>query len=268
MTTRPAGDTTWVEPDSQAEFSKYPYNHIQQTESGHSLEFDDTPEYERIRLQHRSGSFTEIQSDGTEIHKIKGDGYEIISKNNHVLIKGYCTVTIEGDSVLNVKGDVFQKIEGNVNQKVEGDLNTVVKGEAIIVSESDVTISAGGLTGEVTLNAPLGVFINSDLHVGGTITSSSTIYGADQVIAGKKLFSVEGISTLGGLNVGVPDTPGPMTPGVINASVAIDVPVVNALTLNDVVGPVFAMRQIFNTHTHGGVKNGPGSTSPSTSKQT
>lgn len=250
MATRPSGDTTWVEPDSQAEFSKYPYNHVQQTESGHSLEFDDTPDYERIRLQHRSGSFTEIQSDGTEIHKIKGDGYEIISKNSHVLIKGYCTVTIEGDSVLNVKGDVFQKIEGNVNQKVEGDLNTVVKGEAIVASESDVTISAGGLTGQVTLNAPLGVIINSDLHVGGSITSSSTIYGADNLIAGKKLFSVEGISTLGGLNVGVPDNPGPMAPGVINASVSVNVPKVNALILNDVVGSVADMRWTFTTHTH------------------
>ena len=250
MATRPSGDTTWVEPDSQAEFSKYPYNHVQQTESGHSMEFDDTPGYERIRLQHRSGSFTEIQSDGTEIHKIKGDGYEIVAKNNHVLIKGYCTVTIQGDSVLNVKGDVFQKIEGNVNQKVEGDLSTVVKGEAIIASESDVTVSAGGLTGQLTLNAPLGVIINSDLHVGGSITSSSTVYSADNLIAGKKLFSTDGISTLGGLNVGVPDTPGPMVPGVINASVAVNVPTVNALTLNDVIGPVLFMRYRYDTHIH------------------
>jgi hypothetical protein len=250
MAQRPLGDTTWVEPDSQAEFSKYPYNHVQQTESGHSLEFDDTPNYERIRLQHRIGNYTEIQSNGDEVHKIKGDNYEIIVKNNHVLIKGYCTVTIQGDSVLNVKGDVYQKIEGDVNQKIEGDMTTVVSGDANITSESDVNISAGSLTGQINLNSPFNVTINSDLHVGGSITSTGSIYSAENVMAGQKLYSQLGISTLGGLNVGAVDNPGPMIPGVINAGVAVNVPTVNALTLNDVIGPVIFMRAIFTTHTH------------------
>lgn len=246
---KPFDDSTWIEPDSEIQFSKYPFNHVQQTESGHSFEMDDTPGHERIRLQHRIGNYTEIQSDGTEIHKIIGDGYEITAKNQHVLIKGYCTVTVEGDSILNVKGDVYQKIEGNVNQEVNGDMNVVVDGETNLTSKSDININAGGLEGEITLNSPFSVQINSDLNVDGSITCSGPIYSAENVVATKKLYSLGGISTLGGLNVGVVDTP-VMLPGVINSSVAINVPTVNALVLNDLVGPVFAMRYKYDLHKH------------------
>lgn len=262
MANKPQGDTTWLEPDSQAEFSKYPYNHVQQTESGHSMEFDDTPGYERIRLQHRAGSFTEIQSDGTEIHKIVGDGYDIIAKNNHVLIRGYCTVTIQGDSILHVQGDAYQQVDGDVIQTVEGKMTTVAKGDVNLSSESDININAGGLGagllgGRVVLRASDSVHIDGDLTVSGSISTSSSLATTGNVIAGQKLFSLQGIATLGGLNVGAPDTPGPMPSGVINATTAINVPTVNALVLNDVFGPVVLMRAIFSFHLHPGKVFGP-----------
>jgi hypothetical protein len=261
MANRPQGDTTWIEPDSQAEFSKYPYNHVQQTESGHSMEFDDTPGYERIRLQHRTGSFTEIQSDGTEIHKIVGDGYDIIAKNNHVLIRGYCTVTIQGDSVLNIQGDAYQQVEGDVIQTVEGKMTTVAKGDVNLSSESDININAGGignpLGGRVVLRASDSVHVDGDLTVSGSISTSGSLSTLGNVIAVQKLFSTQGIVTLGGLNVGAPDISGPLPPGIINATGAINVPTVNALVLNDVFGPVVLMRAIFSTHTHPGKVYGP-----------
>ena len=256
MTTKPANDTTWIEPDSQNEFSKYPYNHVTQTESGHSFEMDDTPGYERIRLQHRIGNYTEIQSNGDEIHKIKGDGYEIVVKNHHVLIKGYCTVTIQGDSVLNVKGDVYQKIEGDVNQKVEGTMTSVVSGDVNIASEADVNISSGSLIGQVNLNAPFGVHINSDLTVSGTISSTGAIFSAENVMAGKKVYGTQGLSTLAGINCGYPDA-GPLVPGVINASIKINVPTVNALVVNDIIGSTMSMRIKYSSHTHPGHVWGP-----------
>jgi hypothetical protein len=249
MTQETSKDAVWVEPDSQAEFSKYPYNNIKQTESGHSMEFDDTPGYERIRLQHRTGSFTEIQSDGTEIHKIIGDGYEIVSRNNHVLIKGFCTVTIQGDSILSVKGDVYQQVEGDVNQLIQGDMNTTVKGDATIVSEGDVNIAAGGSSGQVNLSAPFGVHINSDLTVGGSISSTGAIFSDENVLAAKKVYAVEGLTTIGGIQCGIPDF-GPLIPGVITSSVSVNTPVVNALTLNDVIGPVLFMRYLYDIHIH------------------
>ena len=117
----------WIEPRSDYQ-AKYPYNNLTQTESGHLFEMDDTPGAERIRLQHRSGTFTETQADGTQIHKIVGTNYEIIAKDNNVLIKGVCNITIQGDSIMHVQGDATMQVDGTVYQSVAGDVNQQVQG--------------------------------------------------------------------------------------------------------------------------------------------
>ena len=82
-------DLSWTEPESAANTDYqpvYPYNSVTQSESGHSLELDDTPGRERVRLQHGTGNtFIEMQATGDEIHKIFGNGYEIVLKNKNVL---------------------------------------------------------------------------------------------------------------------------------------------------------------------------------------
>ena len=65
-------DHSWTQPESAANTDYqpvYPYNNIQQTEAGHKFEMDDTPGRERVSLEHRSGTFTEIQPNGDEVHK-------------------------------------------------------------------------------------------------------------------------------------------------------------------------------------------------------
>ena len=44
--------------------ARYPFNRVNQTESGHVIEIDDTPNGERINIQHMSGSFIEMHPDG------------------------------------------------------------------------------------------------------------------------------------------------------------------------------------------------------------
>ena len=114
---------SFTEPKSAANADNqpiYPYNNIQQTESGHTFELDDTPARERIRLQHRVGTFIEMHPNGDEVHKVYGDGYEITIKNKNVLIKGTCNITIEGDSNLHVLGDVMEKVDGSYTLDVTG----------------------------------------------------------------------------------------------------------------------------------------------------
>ena len=43
--------------------ARYPFNRVNQTESGHVIEIDDTPNGERINIQHMSGSFIEMHPD-------------------------------------------------------------------------------------------------------------------------------------------------------------------------------------------------------------
>jgi len=258
---KPIGNSTWYEPDSQAANSAYPHNNAFYSNSGHFVEMDDTPGYERIRIQHRIGNYTEIQSDGTEIHKIKGDNYEIVVKNNHVLIQGYCTVTIQGDSKLNVEGDVYQNVEGNVYQYVKGQMDSVVTGEVNLTSESDINLTAGGSAGQVNINAPFGVHIDSDVTVSGSISSSGFISSEENVMASKKLFGALGIVTPAGLQVGIPDGSPVIPEGILSAGPITSLASVTAPILNDVFGPIFLFRSLYTFHVHPAYNGPTGQTS-------
>lgn len=246
---KPEGDSTWYEPDSQANKSVYPHVKKFESDSGHFVEMDDTPEFERMRIQHRIGNYTEIQSDGTEIHKIVGDNYEIVVKNNHVLIKGYCSVTIEGDSKLDVKGDVYQNIEGNVYQNVEGQMDAVISGEVNLTSESDVNITAGGVTGQINLNAPFSVHVEGDLSVHGSISSTGPIASSENIVASKKVFGALGLVTPTGILVG-PADPTVIAPGIYSIGPITSVTSVEAPIISDLAGPLAIFRATYTAHTH------------------
>jgi len=252
---KPEGDSTWYEPDSQANNSVYPHVKGFYSDSGHFVEMDDTPQYERMRIQHRIGNYTEIQSDGTEIHIIIGDNYEIVVKNNHVLIKGYCSVTIEGDSKLNVKGDVYQNIEGNVYQNIEGQMDAVVTGEVNLTSETDVNITAGGIEGQINLNAPFSVHVEGDLTVNGGISSTGPIACSENIIASKKVFGALGLVTPTGVLVGLPDA-GAVAPGIYSAGPISSLSSVTAPVLNDIIGPIQIFRHAYTYHFHPGDSGG------------
>lgn len=264
MATKPSGDRSWIEPDSTASKSKYPFNQVMQTESGHSVEMDDTPGAERIRLQHRIGNYTEIQATGDEIHKVIGDHYEIVVKNNHVKIKGYCMVTIEGDSLMEVNGNLVQRVNGRVEQKIDGDVFQVVDGDIDITSKSDISINATGVAGSVTLAASDTVKVTGDLYVDGSISSTGPIHTTKNLLSDKKLYAEQGVVT-SGLQVGVPDIAGPLPPGIILASVAVNVPtgLVSGMVVKDMTGPLELLRMAYLTHTHG---TAVGPTSPPAGK--
>lgn len=246
---KPEGDSTWYEPDSQANNSVYPHVKGFYSDSGHFVEMDDTPAFERIRLQHRIGNYTEIQSDGTEIHKIIGDNYEIMVKNNHVFVNGYCSVVIAGDSKLEIRGDVYQNIKGNVYQNVEKNMDCVVSGEVNLTSEADVNITAGGIAGQINLNAPFSVHVEGDLTVHGAISSTGPIASSENIIASKKVFGALGLVTPTGVLVGLPDA-GAVAPGIYSAGPITSLSSVTAPILNDIVGPIALFRSVYTTHTH------------------
>ena len=111
--------------------SVYPLNHVHVSESGHVFEVDDTPEAERIHQYHKSGTFVEIQPDGTRSTKVIGDDYEIVIKDKKVLIKGDTTVTISGNAKLLVEGNHYTDIAGDQFISVRGDRITKIQGSDI-----------------------------------------------------------------------------------------------------------------------------------------
>ena len=96
----PVINTVKGEPDRTIYVApQYPFNHVHETESGHVIELDDTPDKERIHLYHRKGTRFEIDKDGTSIEKVVKDKYTLILGNDTVKIQG--TVDIEvGESII------------------------------------------------------------------------------------------------------------------------------------------------------------------------
>lgn len=250
-------DHGWLEPESEANIDEtqpdYPYNHVMATDSGHSFEMDDTPGRERIRLQHRSGTFNEIHSDGTEVHKILGDGYEIVAKDKNVLVRGRCSITVMGDATFVVKGDKYEKIEGNYDQEILGNFTQIVRGKTNMTSDKDVNISANpNLLGRVSITSGGEVFINSDLVVDGLIT-------ADQITSEGRIDAGTGVSAgllgfvslTGGLSIGVPiAVPGSIicSGGILSTTITSTVAsfgTSKSLFHSDLVNTV-----IFNAHRH------------------
>lgn len=111
--------TSWDEIDPKANSaSLYPFNKTEETESGHIFEYDDTPGGERILEYHKSGTHYEVEPDGTKVTKIVGKHYEIIMKDNNVLISGDLNVTVEGTKTELIKGDYVLEVEGDYTQLI------------------------------------------------------------------------------------------------------------------------------------------------------
>jgi hypothetical protein len=199
----------WNEPESAANTDYkpvYPFNNVTQTRSGHMFELDDTNTRERVRLQHRSNTFFEMHPNGDYVHKVFGDGYEIVVKNKNVLIKGICNITIEGDAYVYVKGDKVEQIDGNLEQHVKGNYTQVVEGLSNITSQGNMRIDAGsGLVGSLTLSAGDVVNLNADLNVDGEVVADK-IYSTGRIDAfgGISAGPAGFVSILGGLSIGYP----------------------------------------------------------------
>ena len=189
-------ETTFLQKDSAANTlfqPLYPYNSMTQTESGHSMEMDDTPTRERIRLQHRTGTFREMHPDGSMTDKIVGPTYEIICNKQNVYINGVCNITITGDSILNVQGDCYNKVGGDVHQVVTGNVDQLVNGNLTQTAKGEFNINAGG-----NLNiAAARVNINSGLFVRGDIGGNQSISAVGNITAQKSVSSQVSVETKG-----------------------------------------------------------------------
>jgi hypothetical protein len=141
VTDVPTATSTWNEPETKYG-SVYPYNNVMETESGHIVEYDDTPGKERIQIAHRNGSFTEWYPDGDKVEKITKDKYSIVMKDDNVYIMGDCNITVQGNAEVYVQKNANVKIDGNVEVQVGGNYNEIVSGSYTLRSEGNMKIDA------------------------------------------------------------------------------------------------------------------------------
>jgi hypothetical protein len=180
--------------------SLYPYNHVRMSERGHVEEWDDTESAERLHRYHRTGTFEEIQPDGTRVVKVVGSDYEIVIGNKDVLISGACNVTIEGDCRMMIgskknKSDLVQEVYGDYHLHVHGDKRTKIHGNEVteVIGDRKVVVN---LNDDLFVNKQQVINITDDrtINIGGIL--SETITGAVQKTYLSTLATVTGDNNL------------------------------------------------------------------------
>lgn len=119
-------NSTWSEPVSPYA-AQFPHNKVQQTESGHTIELDDTPGAERVHIFHRSGSFVEMHPDGTVVYKNMKDGYDLTMGSKFVKVSGACHISVDGNATVHAKGNIDLQSEADVSVQAKGDFNVFAK---------------------------------------------------------------------------------------------------------------------------------------------
>jgi len=167
---------TWDEPES-AFGASYPHNRVEATPNGHVEEIDDTPGNQRYHRFHPSGSYEEINANGTWTRKIVGDSYTIIENNGRVYIQGVASVTVENTCNILVLGDA--------NIEVGGKLTALVK--------NDISLTASG---SMNLNVGETLNVKAENIVMESTKFNQTTVGAQKIKAGSISEEVEGNSDL------------------------------------------------------------------------
>jgi hypothetical protein len=160
---------SWKEP-APAYDAEYPYNKVLETESGHVMEFDDTPGAERVSLSHRSGTFEEVYPTGTKVEKVVKNNYKVVLRDDHLYVSGKVKVTIDSDADIVVLGNVNLEAYNDLNATVAGSVNYTV-GEDFNVKAENINLEANSYISQIANSAVLitskgdedesGVFISS-----------------------------------------------------------------------------------------------------------
>lgn len=175
--------------------AQYPFNTVEESDSGHLREIDDTPGAERIKETHRTGTFYEIHPDGSKVTKIIKDNFEVTIGDDFTKIKGRCAVQVDGQADFYCLQDINVKTEKNAvvtateSATVDAgtDIHAVARnGSATVSAGTSATVRAG-TNATVSADESVDVVAGGDMTVaaGGLITfkdSSATAANVDAII--------------------------------------------------------------------------------------
>ncbi len=167
--------------------SQYPFNQVDETPSGHSIEMDDTPGGERILIRHRKGSGVELRADGSVVISALNNKVEVTGGDQTVIIEGHGNLVYNGNLNLKVSGDYNVEVGGNYNIDVAGDRSDTTKrnhkqevtGDLVEKYLGSKTTKTIGNNNEINL---------SDLIVANKGSFSNVSEGSTHIASGKDLF--------------------------------------------------------------------------------
>lgn len=130
-------DTTMGEPDDPYA-AVYPNNLVYETSAGHVKEYDNTPDAERIRELHKSGTFYQVSPDGDLVTHVVRDRYTLVVSDDAVHVKGNVNLFIDENCTTRIGGNWDVDVEGHIT--IDGktiNLNSGTKGAARIDDTAD-----------------------------------------------------------------------------------------------------------------------------------
>lgn len=192
---------TIIEPQSSATVDTpptWPFNSVTYTSSGHSFEMDDTPDRQRVKLYHRSGTFIEMHPNGQEVHKIYGNGYEFVIEDKKVKVYGNCVISVDGDAAIQVKGNAKTKVGKNLTTVVDGDIDLTSNKGSINLTANKINLNSKD---SVSMSGS-GMQVPSDFTISGDLNVGQRILAKGNIVTSSAVFSTAGFATPGSIFVG------------------------------------------------------------------
>lgn len=140
--------------------SVFPFNQINETPSGHIVEYDDTPGNERILIRHRSGSGVDLRPDGSVIVSTKRNRVSYVAADETLIIDGDANLEYNGNVNMNVAGDFDLNVGGEYCLSVAGESKEKVVGSKIVSVDGNHNQTIRGSSIEKTME------VKSDIVVG------------------------------------------------------------------------------------------------------
>lgn len=113
----------WQPPSDYPAGGKYHKVRAWTYRSGQSVEVDETPGGERIRVINSDGSFMEMQHDGKWVHRSQDSSYEIVGADKNVRVKGATNIQVDGDVNMKIGGALTGEVAGITNLSMDGGVN-------------------------------------------------------------------------------------------------------------------------------------------------
>jgi hypothetical protein len=222
-----SGDT--ISEPSEPYAAQYPYNRAIKTLRKLTIELDDTPGSERVKIYHPSGTMTEIHPSGQMVSHIEGDEYKKNSANKNNNINGNYNLGVGHNKDEQIGQSHIASITSNeeINIGSNQDITIGANQTVNIVANKEETIGANNtkmVTGQedetVLAGKTATIVIQNDLTVTGV--NNRTVTGMDtQTIGGVKQLSIAGplLISAASISLSTPNGSFSMSSGVFDFNV-------------------------------------------------
>ena len=191
-----SGDTMSEWPPSYA--PKYPHNNVQASQSGHLLEFDDTPEAQRVHLHHRSGTHIEMRPDGSVKIKSVKNRQDVTIGDHEVMIQGDYKITVDGNAKIYVR-------RGSLEVQCDSGAAFNIKGQLKMTAD-DITLRGRS---KIALQAPL-------IDLGDGLLPYMTLPASVAPLMGIAFPMMSGLALPGVSNIPIPKSPSGSSGGSVS----------------------------------------------------